>query len=506
MSGSSERHEALREVSTHLEGLRSRGDEVIARFAGHLATRPEADRPSLRNFLRYLALRSEDLRPLQQRLERLGLSRLGRCEGHVLASLEAVSSTLAVLDGVAAPLLTADKIDADFELGPRTLAARTEELLGGRKGPRHVRIMVTLPSESAGDGALIDALLEAGADVLRINCAHDGAPTWAKMVAHIHAARARLGRPCRIMMDLAGPKLRTGEIAEPIELRVGDPVFVSRTPSPGRPARFDAERLELIPASVPCQLPRALDHAAVGHRVFFDDGKHEGRIERVEEGGVLVRLIHSQSKAIRLDADKGINLPDTHLELPALTTKDREDLAFVVRHADLVGYSFVQDAQDLRLLEDALAGRAERLGIILKIETARAFMALPSLLLEGVGRRPLGVMIARGDLAVEVGYERLAEVQEEILWLCEAAHVPVIWATQVLERLAKKGTPTRAEITDAAMSERAECVMLNKGPHMVEAVRLLDGILSRMEAHQHKKAPLFRRLAVASEVILGPGR
>jgi len=106
-------------------------------------------------------------------------------------------------------------------------------------------------------------------------------------------------------------------------------------------------------------------------------------------------------------------------------------------------------------------------------------------------------MIARGDLAVECGYERLAEVQEEILWIAEAAHCPVIWATQVLETLAKEGIPSRAEITDAAMSNRAECVMLNKGPHIVKAVQTLDDILQRMDAHQSKKQSMLRELRLA---------
>ena len=114
------------------------------------------------------------------------------------------------------------------------------------------------------------------------------------------------------------------------------------------------------------------------------------------------------------------------------------------------------------------------------------------------GSHSVGVMIARGDLAVECGYERLAEAQEEILWISEAAHVPVVWATQVLETLTKTGRPTRAEITDAAMGERAECVMLNKGPYVVEAVRTLDDILRRMEAHQDKKRSMLRKLGVAA--------
>ena len=146
---------------------------------------------------------------------------------------------------------------------------------------------------------------------------------------------------------------------------------------------------------------------------------------------------------------------------------------------------------------DCLKGDAQHVGVILKIETRLGFEALPRLLLDALGTRPLGVMIARGDLALEIGYERLAEVQEEILWICEAAHVPVIWATQVLERMVKDGVPTRAEVTDAAMAERAECVMLNKGKHIVDAVIALDDILRRMGAHQHKKQSTLRALAVS---------
>jgi pyruvate kinase len=140
----------------------------------------------------------------------------------------------------------------------------------------------------------------------------------------------------------------------------------------------------------------------------------------------------------------------------------------------------------------------DHLGIVLKIETRQAFERLPNLILAAMRHHSVGVMIARGDLAVECGYERMAEVQEEILWVCEAAHMPVIWATQVLESLAKKGQPSRAEITDAAMGERAECVMLNKGPHIVEAVVALDNILHRMQEHQAKKTARLRRLHLSA--------
>lgn len=124
----------------------------------------------------------------------------------------------------------------------------------------------------------------------------------------------------------------------------------------------------------------------------------------------------------------------------------------------------------MSLLNSLEGHNASHLGIMLKIETKRGFKNLPSLLMTAMRSSSVGVMIARGDLAVEAGWRRLAEIQEEILWLCEAAHIPVVWATQVLDNLAKEGTPSRAEITDAAMSQRAECVMLNKGPYIIEAM------------------------------------
>jgi pyruvate kinase len=158
----------------------------------------------------------------------------------------------------------------------------------------------------------------------------------------------------------------------------------------------------------------------------------------------------------------------------------------------------VQRPEDIeRLLAEIKRLNASRLGLVLKIETQAAFNRLPTLLLTSMRHPPVAVMVARGDLGVEVGFERLSEVQEEILWLCEAAHVPVIWATQVLESLAKGGMPSRAEVTDAAMGSRAECVMLNKGPYIRETLRFLIDVLGRMEAHQYKKSSRLRKLRVS---------
>jgi pyruvate kinase len=247
--------------------------------------------------------------------------------------------------------------------------------------------------------------------------------------------------------------------------------------------------------TVACTLPEVFTQVCVGERIWFDDGRIGGVIKRVEPAWLEVQITHARDSGEKLAGDKGINLPDSQLSLPALTEKDIEDLAVVAQHADMVGLSFVQQASDVQALRERLRelGKPD-LGIVLKIETRRAFENLPELLFSAMTSKSAGIMIARGDLAVECGYERLAEVQEEILWAAEATHMPVIWATQVLETLAKTGLPSRAEITDAAMGERAECVMLNKGPHITEAMRTLDDILRRMQDHQAKKRPLLRAL------------
>lgn len=248
-------------------------------------------------------------------------------------------------------------------------------------------------------------------------------------------------------------------------------------------------------ARIGCTLPEIFDHARVGEIILFDDGLIGGHIVRVSPDELTIRIDHAADNGSRLGADKGINVPDTRLPIPALTSKDIADLRLVAELGDLVELSFVREPSDIeQLLDEMDRLDAKHPGIVLKIETREAFEHLPQLLLTVMRHPRAGVMIARGDLAVECGYDRLAELQEEILWLCESAHLPTIWATQVLEQLAKTGKPSRAEISDAAMSGRAECVMLNKGPYIDDAVVALDDILRRMAGHLHKKSGLLRSL------------
>jgi pyruvate kinase len=620
---------AMEALIGKLTSLRS---EMIEAERRHLlaAGKPhQVHLKSARNLLHYLGFRSRDLRKLQTQLAELGLSSLGRAEAHVLATVEAVIGILYRSSG-RPPVAPEAGVDpaTGFAEGKRLLEQHTELLLGPPHPGRSVRIMVTMGTDAADDYRIIHDLLKEGMNCMRINCAHDDPQVWARMIAHLRRAELTLGRSCKVLMDLSGPKLRTGPVepgppvvkwkplrnefgrisapariwltpedhavAAPthadaalplsrawlsrlrsgddiefedcrkahrhlkimdtgadgcwaesrqttyltngtmlrrkssaksgstaadecteivdlpsqekaIVLRPGDTLILTRDPIPGRGATLDSSGRLLSSARISCTLPAVFADAQVGERIWLDDGKVGGVIERNGKDCLEIRIVQARFNGSKLRADKGINLPDSHLKLPALTEKDLEDLAFVVKHADIVGMSFVQDAADVHALQDRLLELTRTPpAIVLKIETRRAFERLPALILAAMKFESFGVMIARGDLAVESGFERMAEVQEEMLWICEAAHCPAIWATQVLESLAQKGLPSRAEITDAAMGNRAECVMLNKGPYIVQAVQMLGNILHRMANHQTKKQSMLRELRLASSVDLDP--
>jgi pyruvate kinase len=567
-------------------------------------------RASAVNLTHYLALRRTDLRSLQERLAWVGVSSLGRAETHVLANVDKVLGILHRISGRPWTPLTQDE-PIGFKRGPALLEQHAHRLFGAVPPQRSVRIMVTLPSEAAQDDSLIKGLVDAGMDIARINCAHDGPEQWTAMAERVRKAARHAGREVRVLMDLGGPKLRTGPIAGApavIKLRPTRDAFghvvaparlalrplgsqapvagadlclavdadwmtkikegeridltdargakrrltvvqcqevgvlleshqtmyltqetrlkrhhslgtsrestlsdISESPGQlhlqrgdllhlmadglGRDAEPSAKGNTVKPARIACTLPQALPRMRKGERIWFDDGRIGGVVRSAGAKRAVIEITEARDGGEHLAADKGINLPDTRLDLPALTPKDLEDLEVVAAQADLVGMSFAQSASDVRALRQRLNELgAPHLGLILKIETRRGFEHLPEMLLAAMAGPAAGVMIARGDLAVECGYERMAEVQEEILWACEAAHMPVVWATQVLETLAKTGLPSRAEITDAAMGGRAECVMLNKGPHILEAMRTLDDILRRMQDHHSKKRPLLRAL------------
>jgi pyruvate kinase len=486
-------------LSQQLSGIREELLEVAEGWRPWVQGREAERDASARNLLQYLALRGHDLRDLQYPLIALGLSSLGGSEGHVQASVDAVLDALSAL-AQHPPGVPTHSAPIGFAHSRELLAVRTNALLGPAPRGRPTRIMVTMPAEAASDAGLVRELLVAGMDCMRINCAHDAPGQWRAMVENLRVTEEQTGRQARVVVDLPGPKLRTGPLGPQsasdrkggyLRLGIGDRLVLTRDPDLAL-----AHSAERSPARIGCSLPEAFAVTRRGHHVWLDDGKFGGIVESVDQDAIEVRITSAAAKGSKLRAGKGINLPDAELEIEMLGSHSEDALRFATDAAEIVGLSFVSRAREVQRVSGYLDQHAPPgVGMILKIETRRAFEHLPRMLLAALGsERPVGVMIARGDLAVECGYERLAEVQEEVLWLCQAAHLPVIWATQVLDQLAKTGRPSRAEITDAAMGVQAECVMLNKGPRILEAIATLDDILRRMERHHRKKRPLLPQL------------
>ena len=588
----------------------------------HAYYRAGAFNKSAVNLAHYLALRQFDLRHLQDRLAQAGLSSLGRSEASVLSTLNALIDVLKRATDKSYEPDTKNPYESEFNRALQLLDQHSIELFGPFHENSKVHVMVTLATETAWNYDLILALLDKGMTCARINCAHDDVVVWRGMIRNIRRAETETGKICRILIDLAGHKIRTGAIAlglpvhhlkakkdvcgtviakgqllvvvgendkkntiddgdalfrvtipddlnqqlsagcrlsfidargrrrylkieqavsarewlascdqscylesgceltllpfesmddditlnrfrmgtfegKPLAIRLykNDLLLLTENDVLGKPAEYDESGNLIKPAQIGCTLSSFTAKLTIGQPVWIDDGKLGAEVEALTEQGALLRVNQARSRGVCIQSDKGINFPDTQLNLPPLSEKDLQDLDFACVYADLIGFSFVETLEDMDFLMAELAKRnATELPIIAKIETNLAVKNLPDIILGTIGRHSLGIMIARGDLAVELGSARLAEIQEELLWLCEAAHVPVIWATQVLESIAKKGVRSRPEFTDAAMAVRAECVMLNKGPYILDAIEALVNVMVRMQEHQRKKFSRLRAL------------
>ena len=598
--------ERIDEIIRHARELEAQFEDALDKVHPKLRTSAE-------NLVHYVALRQFDIRRLQIELGLIGLSSLGRAEKNVLASLTAVRDRLETLaTGVAHDI---DSGWQDLEASEERLQAHVNDALGSNPDGRNTRIMVTMPSIAADDYEFVNELVAAGMDIARINCAHDGKDAWLRMVQNVRRAANENDRVCRIAMDLAGPKIRTGDLkpgpgivrirplrdplgrvtkprrvclvpedtrwlpkkcdvvpvprdlfekaevgdvvrfedtrgkrrgfdvvkknsktvrlcgnrrayfaagtglrlerngedlgdewpvgplpaaAEPIVLHIGDTLVLHKAPTPGESAIRDEDGNVVTPAHIACRQPEVFDFVREGDPIALNDGKIEGTVMSATDDELFIEITHAKAKGSNLRADKGINFPASDIAMLGLTETDKQNLDFIAEYADAVSLSFVRKPRDIVALQRELERvGATDLAVITKIETKKAFNDLPRLLLTSMRHYPAALMIARGDLAVECGWERLAEIQEEMLWMCEAAQVPVIWATAVLERETRTGQPSRAEITDAAMSQRAECVMLNKGPYVLAALHMLDDILRRMQSHQAKKTPKLRKLRIS---------
>ena len=430
------------------------------------------------NLLHYLVFRSHNMEDLHTVLEDEGYSSLTNAEGHIQ---HRVLSVLKHFMNVPNPA------PCNLSECQTMQEKRVHQLFGNTPGSKESAIMVTLKTAHASDFIMIKKFLRSSMSIARINCAHDNEKDWMNMIKNIRSASEITGLPCKIYMDLAGTKIRTrikGEKKNKIRLEENDEFILT-----------DHENAKSKLPVVHTTLPGLAAQLKPEQRVFFDDGLFEAKVLSSNNGEALLEIIRAPTEKPFLKSEKGINLPDSKIPVMALTKEDRKNLSFVLQHADMVGYSFVQNVTDLMELRKEM--KDKKIPVILKIETPEAFYNLPKLLFLAMQDELYGIMIARGDLAVELGFENLGVVQEEITRLCHAAHAPMIWATQVLENLNKKGVPNRAEISDVSLGAAADCIMLNKGDYTVQSIKALKKILQQTSRYHFKNKQVLKPLMLA---------
>lgn len=610
--------EKLKSIQLQIQSILLKVKELETEYMESISLVHPRFQKSALNLVHYLAFRSFDVYGLQQELRDFGLPSLSNIEAHVMKSLLLLKTIVNHLLGD--PVFENRRGIVSVKNSEKILRQNTKSLFGSKSKKRRTRIMVTMPNSAADNEKFIHKLIDSGMNIARINCAHDNKVIWAKMIMNIKNSSKKPLKNCKIMMDISGPKLRTGSMIEgpqiirlkpqtddmgkiikpakvwiapsdilppdnsadaiiPVDedwfckikdgntitfkdirgqecelliyrsqaggkwalckhsaylqagtklilhkqkisgeetirvgsllplkqvivLKIGDELVLHKDSIPGENIKYDEKGNVIKKAHISCTFSEIFQYIKKNEPVFFDDGKIEGIVKEVTDAYLLIKITYAKNNGSKLKADNGINFPDSELKIKGLTKKDKEDLKFVVKNADAVNLSFVNDENDIQELLDELNLLEAKIGVILKIETKKGFKNLPKILLRAMQTYPLGVMIARGDLAIEMGWKDFASIQEEILRICEAAHIPNIWATQVLENLIKKGIPSRAEITDVAMAQRAECVMLNKGYYIIKGLKMLDRMLRRVQNFQKKRETILPKLVNIESLTL----
>jgi pyruvate kinase len=332
---------------------------------------------------------------------------------------------------------------------------------------RKAKIVATL-GPSSSDPAIIRQLFTAGADVFRLNFSHGTREDHKQRFEAIRALEAETGRPIGILQDLQGPKIRVGALKTgPVMLKAGATLCFNLGNEPG-----DATNVSL-------PHPEVFHNIMPGHRIMIDDGKLQLEAVHCETDRIEARILVGGQLSDR----KGVNLPQTELPISPLTDKDRADLAFGLDlGVDWVALSFVQRPADVIEAQGLIDGRA---GIMAKIEKPAALGRIDDII-----ALVDAVMVARGDLGVEIPPEDVPGKQKELVRACRMAGKPVVIATQMLESMIKSPSPTRAEASDVATAiyDSADAVMLSaesaSGDWPVEAVAMMDRIISRTENHK----------------------
>ncbi|WOS62258.1 pyruvate kinase [Sinorhizobium fredii] len=340
---------------------------------------------------------------------------------------------------------------------------------------RKVKILATLGPASAEE-QMIQKLHEVGADLFRINMSHASHEVMRTLIERIRSVEARCGRPIGILADLQGPKLRVGKFADgKVDLKIGQTFTLDNTDVPGDTTRVYLPHPEILEAVKP------------GDRLLIDDGKLHLRAEKTDGKSIVTTVV----SGTRISDRKGVSLPDTLLGVGALTDKDRADLDAVLAtgQVDWVALSFIQRPEDLAEVRKIARGRV---GIMSKIEKPQAIERIDEII-----ELSDALMVARGDLGVEMPLESVPGLQKQLTRACRRAGKPVVVATQMLESMISSPVPTRAEVSDVATAvfEGADAVMLSaesaSGEYPVEAVATMASIASNVERDPHYSGIIY---------------
>lgn len=359
---------------------------------------------------------------------------------------------------------------------------------------RRTKIVATL-GPASNSAAVIRQLVQAGMDVARFNFSHGSYDDHARTLACLRNISREMDKPITILQDLQGPKIRVGQLPPPGEIRLESGSIVSLVPA----SEFKGE-----PGSIPIDYPHLAKEAKADMQVLLADGAFELRIIHVADTGVQCRVIHGGL----LTSRKGVNFPDLRLRLPSLTPKDKEDLAFgLAQDVDVISLSFVRSASDVRAVKSLLAEKGVLKPVIAKIEKPQAIEHLDEIVQEAHG-----IMVARGDLGVEMSPEKVPLLQKRIIETCNRRGKPVITATQMLESMIHESRPTRAEASDVANAiiDGTDAVMLSGetavGAYPVQAVEMMARIALAVEEQIEFKnypSPERTRTHALTEAIRG---